>query len=103
MLVPETHHESHELIGVGPNMQLRADGIGRNLVSVLEKQAEALATTVRLYRSYRDECRQRQLRVKLITADAILGVGRSKNPVSPPERRVSSLSAMTDNGGSPAA
>ncbi len=79
-------HEPHELIGIGPNMQLRADGIGTQLTSILEKQAAAMSKTMQLYRMYRAECRQRRLRAKGISADAVLGIGQSTNPVSPSER-----------------
>ncbi|KKN73535.1 hypothetical protein LCGC14_0399770 [marine sediment metagenome] len=86
MLGTAEQHELHDLIGVGPNMQLRADGIGTRLTGILEKQAAAMSNTVQLYRMYRAECRQRRLRAKGISADAVLGIGQSTNPVSPSGR-----------------
>ena len=81
-----TQHESQDLIGTGPNMQLQADGVGRKIVGILEKQAEAMSKTMQLYRMYREECDQRKLRAKGINADAVLGIGQSTNPVTLSER-----------------
>ncbi len=59
---PET--ERKPLIGIGPNMQVRADKIGGQLVEVLDRQAKAMTLALRLYREYHAECQQHKLAPK---------------------------------------
>ncbi len=61
-----TTHETDQkdLIGVGPNVQLRADKVGNQLVEVLAKQTEAMTLSLRLYEMYLTECQRRGLQPK---------------------------------------
>lgn len=81
--------EPRELIGAGPNLQLRADGIGNTLVGLLEKQAEAMTKLLRLYRVYRAECAGRGLRVKYPALMRSSGTGRPVTTIDPSERGAS--------------
>lgn len=62
----QTTHETKQepVIGIGPNMQFRADQIGGKLVDVIAKQTEAMALSSQLYNMYLTECQQHGLRPK---------------------------------------
>jgi len=71
----QTTHETRQepIIEIGPNMQFRADQIGGRLVDVIAKQAEVVSLSLRLYKMYRTECKQRGLRPKGVELQSCLG------------------------------